>query len=58
MRFFQTVSQLAVLASAACAAVVAATEPKLDVSASFADDNPFGRAYAPIQYKNDVNDAV
>jgi len=43
MRFFQTVSQLAVLASAASAAILAATEPKLDVSASFADDNPFGQ---------------
>lgn len=43
MHFIRTLSQLAVFASAACAAVVASTEPKLDVSASFASDNPFGQ---------------
>jgi hypothetical protein len=45
MRFVRTLSQLALLASAVCAAVVPAVEPKLDISAGFAEDNPFGRAY-------------
>ncbi|KAG8733337.1 hypothetical protein FRC11_007054 [Ceratobasidium sp. 423] len=43
MRFIRTLSQIALLASAACAAVVAPTEPKLDISASFGEDNPFGQ---------------
>ncbi|KAG9119954.1 hypothetical protein FRC07_004783 [Ceratobasidium sp. 392] len=43
MRFLQTFSQLALLASAVCASIVPVSEPKLDISATFADDNPFGQ---------------
>ncbi|CAE6414673.1 unnamed protein product [Rhizoctonia solani] len=43
MRFIRTFSQVALLASAAYAAVVSPTEPKLDVSASFPESNPFGQ---------------
>ncbi|KAJ1307931.1 hypothetical protein OPQ81_002008 [Rhizoctonia solani] len=43
MRFIRTLSHIALLASAAYAAVVPPTEPKLDISASFAEDNPFAQ---------------
>ncbi|CUA74146.1 hypothetical protein RSOLAG22IIIB_05436 [Rhizoctonia solani] len=43
MRFIRTFSQIALLASAAHAAAVPATEPKLDISASFPESNPFGQ---------------
>ncbi|QRW03884.1 signal sequence receptor alpha chain [Ceratobasidium sp. AG-Ba] len=43
MRFFQTFSQVALLASAVYASIVPVPEPKLDISASFTDDNPFGQ---------------
>ncbi|CAE7229563.1 unnamed protein product [Rhizoctonia solani] len=43
MRVIRTLSQIALLASAAYAAVVPATEPKLDISASFPESNPFGQ---------------
>ncbi|KAG9091300.1 hypothetical protein FRC06_000628 [Ceratobasidium sp. 370] len=43
MRFFQTFSQLALLASAVYASVAPVSEPKLDISATFTEDNPFGQ---------------
>ncbi|QRW18289.1 hypothetical protein RhiXN_03213 [Rhizoctonia solani] len=43
MRFVRTLSQIVLLASAACAAVVAPVEPKLDISASFGEENPFAQ---------------
>ncbi|KAG8742209.1 hypothetical protein FRC12_015422, partial [Ceratobasidium sp. 428] len=42
MRFLQTFSQLALLASAVYASVVPVPEPKLDISAAFDKDNAFG----------------
>ncbi|KAF8753525.1 Signal sequence receptor alpha chain [Rhizoctonia solani] len=41
-----TLSQIVLLASAACAAVVAPVEPKLDISASFGEENPFARVFS------------
>ncbi|KAG9102459.1 hypothetical protein FS749_000050 [Ceratobasidium sp. UAMH 11750] len=43
MRFLQTFSQLALLASAVYATVVPVPQPKLDISATFTQDNPFGQ---------------
>ncbi|KAH7341404.1 hypothetical protein B0J17DRAFT_646444 [Rhizoctonia solani] len=43
MRFILTLSQIALLASAACATIIPPTEPKLDISASFPESNPFGQ---------------